>query len=87
MPADNIDDDTIVDFFKGCGELTGLRWMTRQGSEEFRGCGFVEFASTEEADKAIKLDGKELLGRCFLWLNKTTCLHMSSRPIRIDWTD
>lgn len=32
----NIDDATIVDFFKECGELTGLRWLTRQGTEEFR---------------------------------------------------
>jgi RNA recognition motif-containing protein len=32
----NIDDATIVDFFKDCGELTGLRWLTRQGTEEFR---------------------------------------------------
>lgn len=67
----NIDDETIVDFFKDCGELTGLRWISRQGTEEFRGCGFVEFGATEEADKAVKLDGRELLGR----------------PIRIDWTD
>ena len=28
-----------------------------------KGCGFVEFGSTEEADRAIKLNGKELLGR------------------------
>lgn len=35
----NIDDETIVDFFKDCGELVGLRWLTRQGTEEFRvGC-------------------------------------------------
>ena len=23
-------------FFKGCGEVVGLRWLTRQGTEEFR---------------------------------------------------
>ena len=22
--------------FKGCGEVVGLRWLTRQGTEEFR---------------------------------------------------
>ena len=33
----NIDDETIVDFFKDCGgEVTGLRWLTRKGTEEFR---------------------------------------------------
>ena len=59
----NIDDDTICDFFKECGEVIGLRWLTRQGTEEFRGGGFIEFDCTEAADKAIKLDGIELLGR------------------------
>ena len=32
----NIDDETIVDFFKDCGTLVGLRWLTRKDSEEFR---------------------------------------------------
>ena len=66
----NIDDDTIVDFFKDCGgQVIGLRWLTRKGTEEFRGCGYIEFDSSEAADEAIKKDGLELLGR----------------PIRLDW--
>ena len=66
----NIDDDTIVDFFKDCGgDVIGLRWLTRKGTEEFRGCGFIEFSSSEAADEAIKKDGLELLGR----------------SIRLDW--
>jgi nucleolin len=32
----DIDDDTIVDFFKDCGTLIGLRWLTRQETGEFR---------------------------------------------------
>jgi nucleolin len=32
----NIDDETIVDFFKECGALVGLRWLTRKETEEFR---------------------------------------------------
>eukprot|EP01036_Dinobryon_divergens_P026716 gene26716-35395_t len=59
----NIDDETMVDFFKDCGKLIGLRWLTHKDSGEFKGCGYVEFRTTEEADAAIKLDGKELLGR------------------------
>jgi len=67
----NIDDETMVDFFKDCGELIGLRWLTRQESGEFRGAGYVEFATTEEAEAAMNtLDNKELLGR----------------NIRLDWT-
>ena len=69
--AYTIDDDTMVDFFKDCGTLVGLRWLTHKGTEEFRGCGFVEFGSSEEAEKAMELDGAMLLGR----------------PIRLDWTD
>ncbi|CAM9824276.1 unnamed protein product [Ectocarpus fasciculatus] len=64
-----IDDDTIIEFFKPAGVLTGLRWLTRKDTGEFRGCGYCEFGTTEEADKAIKLNGVELLGR----------------PVRLDW--
>jgi nucleolin len=31
-----IDDNAMVEFFKDCGTLTGLRWLTRQDSGEFR---------------------------------------------------
>ena len=57
-------------FFSEAGaEVVGLRWVTQKDSGEFRGFGFVEFATTAGADKAILLNGKELLGR----------------PIRLDW--
>jgi len=65
----DIDDDGIVEFFKECGELQGLRWLTNVDTGEFRGCGFVEFIDSESADKAVLLNGTELLGR----------------QIRIDW--
>lgn len=82
--AYEIDDETIVEFFKPAGTLTGLRWLTRKETGEFRvrvhtantlpqalimwivllqGCGYCEFGTTEEADKAIKFNGVELLGR------------------------
>jgi RNA recognition motif-containing protein len=31
-----IDDDTLVKFFEGCGTMTGLRWLTRKDTGEFR---------------------------------------------------
>lgn len=91
----DIDDETMIDFFKDCGKLVGLRWLTHKDSGEFKvnfffffsllyflhikfyfiflkqGCGYVEFATEAEADKAIKLNNKELLGR----------------KIRLDWTN
>ena len=61
---DNIDDDTIVEFFKECGgEIVGLRWLTHKDSGEFKGCGYIEFDTTEAADKAIAYDGAMVLGR------------------------
>lgn len=33
-----IDDDTIVEFFKPAGVLTGLRWLTHKDSGDFRVC-------------------------------------------------
>jgi len=65
----DIDDDTFVDFFKDCGELQGVRWLTHKDTGEFRGCAFVEFCESSAADKAVLLNGNSLLGR----------------PIRLDW--
>jgi hypothetical protein len=36
-----------------------------------QGAGYIEFATTEEADKAMAMDGRELLGR----------------NLRLDWTN
>jgi nucleolin len=66
----NIDDDTICEFFKDCGEIIGLRWLIREGTNEFRGGGYIQFATTEQCDAAIQKDGLELLGR----------------PIKLDYT-
>lgn len=44
--AYEIDDDIIVDFFKDCGTMTGLRWLTRQGTNEFRVSWDTESIST-----------------------------------------
>lgn len=70
LPYDVEDDDVKV-FFKKCGEVIKIRWLTRKDSGEFRGCGFVEFDSSETADKAAKLNGKQLKGR----------------PVKLDWTE
>lgn len=32
----NIDDDAVMDFFKDCGTLVGLRWLTHKDSGEFK---------------------------------------------------
>eukprot|EP00495_Collosphaeridae_sp_1-RS-2012_P004564 TRINITY_DN3869_c0_g1_i1.p1 TRINITY_DN3869_c0_g1~~TRINITY_DN3869_c0_g1_i1.p1 ORF type:complete len:166 (+),score=27.94 TRINITY_DN3869_c0_g1_i1:115-612(+) len=57
----NITEDDVKKHFKDCGEIKTVRWMQKDG--EFRGGGFVEFATTEAVDKAVKLCGKEIIGR------------------------
>jgi len=57
----NITEDDVKKHFKDCGEVKSVRWMQKDG--EFKGAGFVEFATTEGVDKAVKLCGKEIIGR------------------------
>ncbi len=66
--SDNIDDESIMEFFKDCcnetgGEMVGLRWLTHMGSGDFKGCGYAEFSDTRTADLAFAKDGSMLLGR------------------------
>ena len=66
-----IEDETIIEFFKESGTLIGLRWMSDVKTDKFRGFGYVEFETAEQAAKGRALDGTMCLGR----------------PIRIDWTE
>jgi len=60
----DIDDDQMKAFFKDCGEVSSIRWLTDRDTNQFKGCGFVEFADPAAAlDKAAKLNGEMLLGR------------------------
>jgi len=67
-----IDDDGIFKFFGNVdAEVKEVRWLSHKDTGDFKGCGFVEFWTTEACEKGATLNGKTLLGR----------------PIRIDWTD
>ena len=57
----DIDESTVTQLFKDCGEVKQVRWVEKDGV--FKGCGFVEFHETEATDLAVKLNGREVLGR------------------------
>jgi len=57
----NITEEDVRKHFKDCGEVKSVRWMQKEG--EFKGAGFVEFTTTEGVDNAVKLCGKEIIGR------------------------
>lgn len=65
-----IDDDTVYEFAKDCGEIVSIRWLTDRETGDFKGCGFVEFAAPEGVDEFVKLRGQQVMGR----------------PIRIDYS-
>mmetsp|Transcript_2270 Transcript_2270/g.3160 ORF Transcript_2270/g.3160 Transcript_2270/m.3160 type:complete len:335 (-) Transcript_2270:73-1077(-) len=59
----DIDDDQMMAFFKDCGDIKQIRWLTDKESGEFKGCGFVEFYDSETVDKAVKLNNEMCCGR------------------------
>ena len=57
----DIDEATVTQLFKDCGEVKQVRWVEKDGV--FKGCGFVEFHETDATDLAVKFNGREVLGR------------------------
>jgi cold-inducible RNA-binding protein len=56
-------EDDLRDFFSSCGEVTEVRMPTDKITGRMRGFGFVSFATEQEAQNALSLNGKDLKGR------------------------
>ena len=57
-------DESLGEFFGQAGTVVSARVVTDQFSGRSRGFGFVEMATSEEAQKAVAdLNGRELDGR------------------------
>lgn len=60
----NTTDQMLQDFFAQVGTVTSAKVITDRETNRSRGFGFVEFATPEEAQKAVaELNDKELDGR------------------------
>ncbi|KAJ1619003.1 hypothetical protein T492DRAFT_1088881 [Pavlovales sp. CCMP2436] len=70
LPYD-IDDDKMKAFFKDCGDVTAIRWLTDKVTGDFKGVGFVDFGNGASVDLAVKKAGEQCSGR----------------PIRIDYAN
>ncbi|XP_024197202.1 nucleolin 1 isoform X3 [Rosa chinensis] len=57
-----IEQRDVEEFFKDVAEVVEVRFSSDQEGQ-FRGYGHVEFASAEDAQKALELNGSDLLGR------------------------
>jgi len=61
--SDTVTDDLTTEFFKSAGEITKISWLTHKDTGNFKGCGFIEFATAEGAAKAVDLNGNFLEGK------------------------
>jgi len=66
-----IEEDDVRTMAEDCGEITSIRWVYSKDTGDFKGCGFIDFASTDGVDKFIAKRGSILKGR----------------PIRIDYSE
>jgi len=48
---------------QGADDVTSVRWLTHKDSGEFKGCGFIQFASVESVDKIVAKTGSDCMGR------------------------
>ena len=57
----DITEEEVRRLFEPCGAVREVRWVEKDGV--FKGCGFVDFESSEATDAAVKLNGTALMGR------------------------
>ncbi|XP_071695585.1 uncharacterized protein [Rutidosis leptorrhynchoides] len=57
----SIEENDVINFFKDAGEVVQVRFAMRDNC--FAGYGHVEFATPDAAQKALKLNGEDLVGR------------------------
>jgi len=60
----DITEDAIHELAKkNGGGVKHIRWLTDRETQEFKGCGFVEFFDTESVDKFVLNNNADVMGR------------------------
>ena len=59
----NVDNDWLESEFAECGSVVSARVVMDRETGRSRGFGYVEFATSEEATKALEFNGKDVDGR------------------------
>ncbi|KAL7454239.1 hypothetical protein ACHAWC_007529, partial [Mediolabrus comicus] len=67
----HIDEETLRDAFKDCGEISSVRFAEDKETGQFKGFGHIEFVETESTDKAVELAGT----------------YVMDRPLRVDYAN
>ena len=55
--------EDVREFFKDCGRITDIHWLTDKVSDEFCGSAFIAFGTPEETKAALAKAGEDLMGR------------------------
>jgi len=59
-----IDEESLKEALKDCGEITEITWITDKETGRFYGTAFAVFDTVEAAEKAVTLaNGRKILGR------------------------
>ena len=58
-------DDDVAAVFKDVAPegLSAVRWVTHKDTGDFKGCGYLQFHTVDQADAAVELNGAKLHGR------------------------
>ncbi|EJK52449.1 hypothetical protein THAOC_28271, partial [Thalassiosira oceanica] len=67
----HIDEDTVRETFKDCGEIASIRFAEDKETGVFKGYGHVEFVESKATDRAVALAGT----------------YVMNRPIRVDFAN
>lgn len=59
----NVNENELEGFFSQCGEILNVNLIKDRNTGHSKGFGFVEFATPDQAQEALKMDGRELEGR------------------------
>jgi RNA recognition motif-containing protein len=59
----NASEDDLKNLFKSYGAVQNIEIVRDKYSGQSKGFGFIEMSSPEEAQKALELNGQEMLGR------------------------
>lgn len=62
----SINSDSLRDVFSQYGEITEAVVITDRNTGRSKGFGFVTFANTADAEKALDMNGKEVEGRAIV---------------------
>jgi len=61
--AYNVNEDELRGLFSQCGDIENVNLIKDRSTGRSKGFGFVEFASSDQAQAALKLDGQEFQER------------------------